>query len=162
MNSQHFLMASLARQCWIDGRQDGSNGMRAVAFVWRNRALAGWYGGDWAQLLSHANDYAATINPEPFLEVPDPRGFAFQQVLQDIDGIFNGTTADGLTIKAGGGFAAMDVGGAQVVVKMPGGIPVAMYYARLNEINNPWFLEKIARDPEHKRVAQIGTLVFFS
>ena len=148
-------MSALAQRAWTDGHQDGSNGMRAICFVLRNRAIAGWHGGNWIALLNHAEDYAATL-PCAITEIPDPNTFAFQQVLQDADGIYNGTTADGLTQMVGGGF----VGDCRV--KVPGIVPVAMYYGRLNEINNDWFLEKIARDPEHKRVAQIGTLTFFS
>src|SRR6267142_6342257 len=130
MNGSDFLKAELARFAYLDGFEEGLNGMLAVAFVIRNRTNAGWWGGDWSQVLSHHRDYSAYVEPYPDT-VPDPRIYSFQCLLQEIDGIFSGQRTDDVTVPANPSFTAS--------VYRP-----ALYYARLDKISNPWFLENIS------------------
>ncbi len=148
MNGSDFLTAQLALKGWQDGRTEGGSGMRAVCFAIRNRVRAGFYGGDWSQILSHHQEWSATLEP-PTTEIPDPREPAFRALLQDVTGIFSGSLEDNITIMPGSALAVAP--------------PVALYYGFLNQISNPWFLEEISRKfDSHKRVAQVGALTFFS
>ena len=73
--------------------------------------------------------------------------------LQQVDQIFSGALDDFVTIKRDGDW--------KYVMSTPP--PVALYYGRLNDITNPWFLENITlRSDIHPRIAQVGQLFFFS
>jgi hypothetical protein len=145
-----FIMAQLALKAWQDGHQDGLNGMMAVAFTIRNRVRAGWFGGDWIQVLSHHNDWSATdFVPS---ELPDPRQPAFKALLQEVNGIFYGIREDDITV--------YNLEDSVLAVKPS----PALYYARLSDPNiKEWFLTNISRNHEqHKLIAQVGTLYFFN
>lgn len=120
----------------------------AVAFAIRNRVNAGFWGGDWASVLSHHKDYSS-VSEQPPYAVPDPRIYSIQCLLQEIDGIFKGSRADDITIPR------------ESVLAKPA--PPALYYGRLDQITSSHFLENIARKPDiHPRVAQVGMLTFFA
>jgi hypothetical protein len=123
--------------------------MLAVSFCIKNRVDAGWWGGDWAQVLSHHRDYSYRVEPYPDT-VPDPRVYSFQCLLQEIDGIFSGQRKDDVTVPAQPSFVG--------AVYRP-----VLYYAQLDKITSDHFLENIARKPqEHQRLAQVGQMFFFS
>jgi hypothetical protein len=148
MTGAEYIQGQLATFAWRDGFADGLSGMEAVAFCIRNRQRAGWWNGDWAQILSHHRDYSYKTDEYPD-EIPDPRVWSFQLLLHEISAIFDGSRNDDVTI-------AKD----SVVARKPG---VALYYARLDQINSDRFLYNIARKPEeHPVIAQIGSLSFFS
>jgi|ERR1700719_40367 len=148
MQGSAFLAAQLARRAYLDGFEEGLNGMLAVCHTFRNRVRSGWWGGDWSKVLSDHKTSSYKIEPDPDT-VPDPRIYSFQCLLQEIDGIFSGQTPDNITIAQ------------QTVLATPA--PVALYYARLDRITSEHFLEEIARKPEiHQRVAQVGMLTFIS
>lgn len=130
--------------------------MRACCFVLRNRQRAGWYGGDWVQLLSHHNEYAA-VNMPPLFDLPDPNQSAFRLLLQTIDGIFSGTAEDDVTRP---NQALM---GPLVSFGQPAS-PVALYYGNLSDPNiREWFLESISRNTDkHQLIASIQPLSFFT
>jgi len=71
-------------------RANGVNGMLGFMFMIRNRVNAGWYGGDWGKVIEDAA-------PDLTFHYPDVRDPSFQRVLQEVDGIYDGTTADTLT-----------------------------------------------------------------
>lgn len=122
--------------------------MKAVCFVVRNRIRAGFYGGDWAKILSNHAQWSSTREP-PSSEIPDPREPAFRALLQDVTGIFTGQLEDNITVKEGGSALAVQP-------------PVALYYAKLNEIDSPWFLENISRNTsQHRIIANVGALHFW-
>ena len=142
----------LAVRCWQEGHEEGLNGMMAVAFALRNRVRAGWYGGNWLEVIENMDKSSSKLEPYGN-KLPDPRIFSFMQFLQIIDNIFSGALEDTITIKQDGEW--------RTVLGKPA--PVVLYWARLDKITNPWFLDNITRNPErHARVAQIGQLFFFS
>lgn len=152
MKDSQFISAQLARLAWLDGHEDGTNAMLGCAFVIRNRIRAGWHGGQWHEILSNHHKYSAKVELYPDT-IPDPRGFAFMSFLQQVDQIFSGALDDFVTIKQDGDWK-------YVMSVAP---PVAMYYGRLNDITNDWFLQNIARKgDEHPRIAQVGQLFFFA
>ena len=149
MNGSDFIKSQLALRAWRDAFSEGLDGMRAVCHAFRNRANAGWWGGDWIQILAHHKDASSQIEPDSD-DLPDPRVYSFQCLLQEIDGIFSGQTKDDITMPAQPAF--------QASMYRP-----ALYYAKLNEISSEWFLENISRNTkDHSRVAVVGQLVFFS
>lgn len=148
MNGSQFLQAQLALFAWRDGFTEGLQGMMAVAWTIKRRVEAGWWNGDWAQVLSHHRDYSSRVEPYTD-EVPDPRVYSFQCLLQEIPKIFDGSAKDDVTVPK-----------ESVLAKPVAG---ALYYARLDLISNPWFLENISRNPmQHPRVAQVGQTFFFA
>ncbi len=155
MLGSDFVKSQLAVRAWQDGRDEGLNGMLSVAFCIRNRVRAGFYNGDWIQVLSHHQDYAA-VDKVYSLELPDPRSYAFSLLLQEIDGIFSGTREDTVT--------QPDNKTWMVKAEHQGERPVALYYARLDDQNiKEWFYENITRNTEHHRlIATVGALSFFS
>ena len=153
MTGSDFIGAMLALRAWKDGREDGLSGMLGIAYVFRNRVRAGWESGNWISVLQNYQNAAATEKP-PTEDIPDPRTLQFQQLLECITGIMNGTAKDDITVLKNPAF-----GSGSVLSIAP---PPALYYGRLNEINRDWFLEKIARDPAHQRTASVGTLFFWT
>jgi hypothetical protein len=156
-----FIKAQLTLISWRDGGSEGLNGALACAFTIRNRLRAGFYGSDWIALLSHHQDYAAS-SVSPQYDLPDPRNYAFNQLLQQIDGIFAGTTEDDITAPSKL-FSGGPVGQVEHSFAQPSP-PPALYYGRLNDINiREWFLESISRNTEqHRLIATVGSLSFFS
>ncbi len=147
----HFICSLVALRCWQEASEEGLNGMMAIAFALRNRARAGWYGGNWLEILANMDKASAKLEP-PTNSLPDTRTFSFMQFMQIIDNIFSGAMDDNITIKQDGEVKTMGIK-----------VPVVLYWAHLNEITNPWFLENIVRRPDqHQRVAQCGQLFFFS
>lgn len=148
MTGSDFLCANLAMLAWRDGFSEGLNGMLAVAHTIKRRVDAGWYNGDWASILSNHKKWSARVEPYSE-EIPDPRIYSFQCLLQEVNGIFNGSKQDDITVPA------------QSVLSRPA--PGALYYGRLDQITNEWFLNEISRKPElHPRVANVGMLVFMA
>lgn len=148
MTDADFICANLARIAYYDGFSEGLSGMLACAFTIRNRVKAGWFGGDWIQVLSRHKEKSADLTPFPE-ELPDPKIRSVRFLLHEVTGIFSGARQDDITVS-----------GQSVLSVAP---PVALYYGRLDTADNPFFIEKICRDPEnHKRVAQVGMLSFFS
>jgi hypothetical protein len=146
MNGSEFIKSILALRAYRDAGDQGLDGMMAICFVFRNRVNSGWWGGDWIQTLAHHLDASAYKTEST--SIPDTRNYAFQTLLQEIDGIFGGSSKDYITAPK------------ESILAIP---PRALYYAKLNEIDNPWFLETISRNhAEHHQIAQVGALTFFS
>jgi hypothetical protein len=151
-----FLTAELARISWIYGGSEGVSGAKACAFSFRNRVRAGWFGGNWADVLSHHREVAATTEPLPDL-IPDPRESGFRTFLQDITNIFSGQAEDTITIAQDSMANYMKIGNLSAAP------PPVLYFGRLSEITNPWFLENISRNhAQHRVVASVGTLNFWT
>ncbi len=149
MTGSDFICGQLALRAWHDGFSEGLDGMRAVAHTVKRRVDAGWWGGNWVDVLAHHRDYSYRTEAYPDT-LPDPRVYSFQCFLQEVNGIFSGQQPDNVTVPAQPSFVAS-------------AYRPALYYAKLNEITNDWFLEQISRQPQiHSRVAQVGALTFFS
>ena len=153
MQSYDFSAALLALTAYRDGFDDGLTGMLGVAFAIRNRINAGWHGGNWIDLLNHHHEYAAYTEPSR-TDFPDPRTYSVQVLLQEIDGIFRGTTEDRVTRPRDSVFDQFKIG------EQP---HVALYYARLHEPMREDFRRNICQNHErHSLIAKIGALSFFS
>src|SRR6267142_72241 len=145
MQGSAFIDAQLARRAYIDGFEDGLTVIMAVAFVFRNRVNAGWFGGSWVDVLGHFRDSSSQTEQDPET-LPDPRVYSFQCLLQEIDGIFSGQRTDDITVPTQPSFVAS-------------AYKPALFYGRLNRITNDWFLENISRNTAvHDRIAQVGAL----
>jgi len=146
MTPQDVIRVELAMLAWREGfRHGGIKNMLAVAFVVRNRVNAGWLAGDWLKIISSHDEYSSMVmmHPEHYRteanigNIPNFHHRTVRDLLVEVDFIFDGTKNDDLT-------------------------EGALYYGELNSIQNPWFLENIARKPEdHPRVATIGPVSFF-
>lgn len=156
MTGADFLTAELARIAWLEGSSEGLSGAKAVAFTVRNRVRAGWFGGSWAEILSHHRDWSATQEPLP-VTVPDPREPGFRALLQDVTNIFTGQTEDNITIAQDPISSSMRLGGVAVAPNP------CLYFGRIDRIENPWFLEHISRNTaQHRIIAQVGMLHFWN
>ena len=114
----------------------------AVAQVVANRVNAGWFGGDWIQVIADLEKSAGT-QPEP--PTIQPRELHFRRILSQIDDIYYGTADDSM-----------------VNTESENGIIPALYYAELHNITNRWFRDNITSDLEnHPRIATVGQLTFF-
>lgn len=120
--------------------------MLAVACIIRNRQRAGWYSGNWMQILNAASD----VGPFEDLRHPpriDLTSALFRRVLEEVDDIYSGAFDDEMT-----GRSDLHKDGA-------------LYY--LDTISTrpirEWFQEKIIRDSaNHPRIAQVGTFILFA
>lgn len=90
MTGIDFIKACAALLAWRDGSKEGFDGMLAVLFVIRNRAQAGWAGGDWLKIVEE-------LSEENTLYYPDTREPNFQRLLQWVDGVYDGTIEDKIT-----------------------------------------------------------------
>ncbi len=115
--------------------------MLGVQFVVRNRVKAGWSGGDWGKVIESHNQFSSisVLGDAMTIWYPDVRDPNFQRVLQEVDGIYDGTTADTLTNGA-------------------------LYYADMASPaynKGGWFDRNVAQSPDHPRVAVIGSTTYF-
>jgi hypothetical protein len=143
-----FVKAQLALLCWRNAPAGKPfTSMKALAFLVRNRVKAGWMGGDWLAVIAEDPAYAAhvpngqyysSMAPHTRLDsFPDLRNDLFQRFLWEVDRVYDGTAGDTMT-------------------------EGALWWAELDKIDRPWFLEHIARRPEdHPRVAQVVTLTLW-
>lgn len=156
MTGFEFIKAELARISWNDGNEEAVAGCLGVAFTIRNRVRAGWYNGDWIQVLSHHKEWSYRLE-SPELPLPDPRHPVFRVLLQEVDGIFSGQREDNVTISQDPISNSFRIGVISEASRP------ALYYGRLNAITSPWFLESISRNTaNHRLIAQVGGLAFFN
>ena len=141
MDVHNYVLSLAALTAWREERGGGLNSMLAVMFVIKNRANANWQGGDIYKIITAKNQFDSIVmkgDPNT-VEYPDPRDPVFQKVCQYADGIFDGTTADNLTMGS-------------------------LYYSDLGSPGynkEGWFELNIVRSPNHPRLATIGTTSFF-
>jgi hypothetical protein len=127
-----FIKAQLAARAHRDGSQHGGTD-NMLAVAFVMRTRFRDGWGDWMKILGDADRVAGTLYPPT---IPNVRDIAFRVILNGIDDVFTGLAID----------------------KMTEG---ALFYCELNNCQ-PWFVEKIVRDPEtHPRVATIGPVSFF-
>ena len=142
MTGDTFIKGQLALVCWRTAPETARNALnvlKAIGLIQRNRARAGWMGGDWLQVLRQDPMYSAysavvagkTRLPDGLEEWPDLRNDIFQRFLWEVDKIYSGEAADDLT---------------------EGGL----YWGETHRIDRPWFLEKIVRG--QVAVAQVGQI----
>jgi hypothetical protein len=130
---ESVIKAELALMAWRHGKvYGGHQGMTNIAHCIANRHKKGW--GPWLSILQSVPKYAATL--DSLTDMPESWDRNFLQLLSAIDGIVDGTARD--TVNGG------------------------LFWCDLNNITSEWFLEQIARSPNYMRVADMGSLVFFS
>lgn len=148
MTVDSFVKSQLALQCWRNAPAGKAfSSLQCLAFIVRNRVKAGWMGGDWMAVIANdpaysayganGHHYAAGGNPAVLESFPDLRDDVFQRFLWEVDRIYDGSRGDPMT-------------------------EGALWWAELDKITRPWFLEHIARLPEqHPRVAQVASLTLW-
>jgi len=129
---EDLTKGEVALVAWRHGKDYGGHlASLMVAHCLRNRFVAGW--GTWFRIIETIPQHSAILEqPSGW---PDQWDRNFLKVLVDMDAIFDGTAKD-LSNKA-------------------------VYWADTAKIDNPRFLEKVARNPEHHRVADMGSLQFW-
>jgi hypothetical protein len=90
-----FLNGLACHLAWLEGREEGTNGMSAVLFALRNRIIAGHENGDLGRIIQ-AEFTKRMLLRQP-TEVPDVRDPSFSQILGLVEGILDGTIQDRLT-----------------------------------------------------------------
>lgn len=136
MTAEQFIKGQIVSFAYKEAKHvgDSLDLMIAIAHVIRNRQRAGWFGGDWIEILHNYADAAAKIYPPHKTDLRDPN---CKILMQQVDDIFNGLAPERLTFGA-------------------------LYYAELHRIDNTKFLANIVRDPEHHpRIANVGQVAFF-
>lgn len=100
MTADQITYAKACELAWLDGHQDGINGMNAVLYVLRNRRDQGWNGGDLCRVVHEAMCFSESRYESTTVGYPDPREPNYQAVIQGIESIFENNSLDKLT---GGG-----------------------------------------------------------
>lgn len=138
MTNKDFIKSEICRLSYSDAGNISANAVLAVAFVLRNRVNAGW--GDWLSVLNSRGDFLADHDYLSKSRVFDPREPVLRQVIERIDGVYDGSIEDKIT--AGG-----------------------LYYADITSlIYNPksaFGVNIVGKPDEHPRVAQVGNLTIF-
>ncbi len=127
-----FVKAMLVLSAWRYTK--GYGGHTAAVMVMhclRNRHAAGW--GTWLDVIDRMPKFSATLEiPTGF---PDQWNRDFVRLLSEVDGVMDSTSKD-LSNKS-------------------------LYFGDLNNVTNDWFLTSICRNAEHRRVADLNSLVFW-
>lgn len=134
MTLDTYTRAIMVRFAVQEGqRHGGVNNMLAVLHVLRNRVLAGW--GDWQEVVESAELRRGTVYP---LTKTNVRTNDVRVVLNRVDEIY--TKADATDLTGG-----------------------ALFYVDQNFPMEAWFTREILGKPDdHKRVAHIGPVWFFT
>jgi hypothetical protein len=142
MTVADFEKAVACLLAWREERSNGVNGCLGVLFVVRNRATAGWSGGNWSKIIEGHNQFSSmsVSGDSQTVVYPDVRDPKFLQLLQVVDSVYDGERQDLLTNGA-------------------------LYYADLNSpgyTRGGWFDRNVIQNSaSHPRVAQIGTTSYF-
>lgn len=148
MTGETVIKGQLALLAWREGHVHGGlDNSLAVAFVVRNRVRAGWHGGSWAGVLENHSLYSSVLEiPSP--KLPDMRDPNVMRLFQMIDGVYEGSLQDKLTVAP-----SMKTGEGR------GGL----FYAELHHVTRPWFVSHVLGDQEnHPRTSQVGQVTFFA
>jgi len=143
MEIDSYVKALAALTAWREENSNGVNGMMGVLFVIRNRAKANWHFGDWEAIITAQNqfDSMTRVGDGQTVHYPDPRDSNFNKILNYIDGIYDGSTADTLT-------------------------QGALYYADLTSPGfnkTGWFAKTILANPNRfPCVAKIGSTSYYT
>jgi spore germination cell wall hydrolase CwlJ-like protein len=132
-----YLTVLLAICLWREARSESLDGIRAVAWVIRNRHLA--WKKDWDDVIATRNQFSSMgTRGDPQLTLwPDDDAAQFQTILQTALEVYLGEGED----------------------------PThgALYYWNPRTATSKWFRDKIAGNPrEHPRTAELGQHIFFA
>lgn len=141
MTNDEYTKSILATLCWREDRSDALQGMVACGLVVRNRVKAGFYGGDWIQVMCAHNQYSSmsvvgdsqSIIYGDLRDPPAPK--MRRKLMQKVETIYAGTEPD---ITDG-----------------------SLYYGNLVNVTSGWFkTEILGKLAQHPRVATIGRQTF--
>lgn len=149
MVAESLEKAALFLFAWREAGHLGENAMMGVAFCVFNRVRAYWDNGDWLKVIEHANQQSYTLKPQR-LDYPDLRDPIVRRFLARIDSIYDGTTPDTYA-------SVLPMDGSSPDGLKWGDIRRGKYWATTDGIDNPWFLEKIRRDPSNHPRTSTGT-----
>jgi hypothetical protein len=152
VNLQQFERARLAMFAHDEAAHTGSlDAMKAVCYIMRNRAKAGWHDGTLLSVIEAAAESAGNDQGTD-RKVMSASDRNFQLLLQSIDDIYYGQAEDA-------------VKNVVSETQEPGGAkrrPACLYYQFANRPPRPWFVENIVRDPKnHPRRASFGLMFLF-
>jgi hypothetical protein len=138
LRQDDFVRSLVVLEVWRQGSSFGNHQIPVIiAGCLGNRVRLGW--GSWLEVLQKLPKFSATLEQPNRDKFPDIWDVSFIKVLQNIDGIYDGSIAD----------PAM------------GGI----YWADLSKgkagITNPWFQEKVIDSPHHLPCANQGPFTIF-
>ena len=85
LSPDNFVMSQVALLAWQDGHKEGHNAMVAIMFVIANRVRAKWEDGNWLAVVQSLRRTGRGSN-----EYPDARDPGFQQLLTDVDAVYDG------------------------------------------------------------------------
>ena len=102
-----------------------------VANCLRNRFSRGW--GSWLSVIENIPKHSGTV--EQPTGMPDHFDRNFLKVLAEIDAIYENSSKD----TSNG----------------------ALYWTDTTKVDRDWFIENIARNPDHHMVANLNSLVFW-
>lgn len=133
-----YVKALVVTECWRQGKDFGNHQIPSmIAGCLANRVRLGW--GSWLEVLKKVPNFSATLAQPNRDQLPDIWEMNFVKLLQNIDGIYDGSISDPA------------VGG--------------IYWADLSKgkagITNPWFQEKILDSNIHVACANQGPFTIF-
>lgn len=136
MIAETFIKAELARVAYQEAHHYGGvDSMLAIVYVMKNRVDAGWFGGEWMDVLQR--HYEASAYEATEMQPINVRDLQFRILLQKIDGVYDGSEPDHLT-------------------------DGALFYCELTEVTREWFVKNVLQRREsHPRCASVGPLTFF-
>jgi hypothetical protein len=141
MTLQQFERARLAQFAHEEAAHTGSlDAMRAICYIMRNRAKAGWYEGTILSVIEAAHESAG--NEGQYERVPIQAGDRnFQLLLHHIEDIYHGTAQDPVRDTVGD----------------------CLYYTFANRTERGWFVDNVIRDAgNHPRRASFGLMFLFA
>ena len=139
MIHRQFLSAQLALISWREANHIGGHlAMVKVAYCLSNRFKKHW--GTWEWIFDNTAQFSSkNLDEQKTKGWPHPMDVAWNRLLNEVDGILEGTSPDPTNPNR-------DPNGG------------AVYWGDLNDITRQWFKDEILGKPEHKRVDNVGSL----
>lgn len=130
--SEEYIKAQLVECAWKFGSHyGGAEACLLILHTLKNRQKAGF--GSYLQILDSVDKFQAA--PPKTTSHPSIWDRNFLRLLNEIDSICDDTRKD-----ASNG---------------------ALYWGDLTDVQSQWFLEKVCRNPERQRCAEMSSLAFF-
>jgi hypothetical protein len=95
MTGKDFLHGMACQLAYLEGKNDGVNGMCAVIFCLRNRVIAGHENGDLGRIIQ--SEFIKRMMLKQPTDIPDVRDPSFSQVLGLVEGMLDNSIQDKLS-----------------------------------------------------------------
>lgn len=143
MNYENYIKGRIVQFVTREALTEGFDAMCGVAQVLANRVREGW--GEWDVVLDKADRVVGTIRPDTPI---DPRNPTFRRMLTAVDDIYHGVASDD---------------NVNIVNPYDHSKTVSLYYCDPLNCSSEWFRTNVLQDePNHRRLASIGSLIFFA